>query len=162
MMKKELRIKDDRIKDLEESNKTIRQTLRLKKMQIQSLQENVHHLTKKTPKHNMRAKSISGRIRPERAKRASSFSINKSGKITRTVMLASQINHNKKILKQKQKQMQQNGGSQTPIFNGIRQYQVQNVSKLHTPHVGLQRSHSENANFKRRKVKSEKYYIYDK
>eukprot|EP00483_Globobulimina_turgida_P005864 UN05874 len=77
-------------------------------------------------------------------------------------MLASQINHNKKILKQKQKQMQQNGGSQTPIFNGIRQYQVQNVSKLHTPHVGLQRSHSENANFKRRKVKFEKFYIFDK
>merc|ERR1712154_325503 len=125
MLRQEIKIKDDRINDLEESNKTIRQTLVLKDNKIHSLQDEVHELTMKMATHQNRAKSIT--MRPSRMKRASSFSIGKGGKITRTAMLPSQLDHNNKLIK---------------AMNGSNK--IQHVSNLHSPNQALQRSHAEN------------------
>eukprot|EP01084_Bolivina_argentea_P281126 480959_1 len=147
-LQKELKMKDDRIRDLEESNKAIRQTLILKDHKIESLQDQVHHLNRKMTSHNARAKSISNTLRQTRVKRAASFSIGKGGKITRTAMLPSQIHHNQKIKAAMRSSPNTfRNRTMTPRSNG----------HLHTPRHELQRAHSENANH--RKAKSEKYIL---
>eukprot|EP00484_Ammonia_sp_Unknown_P005288 CAMPEP_0197081520 /NCGR_PEP_ID=MMETSP1384-20130603/214674_1 /TAXON_ID=29189 /ORGANISM="Ammonia sp." /LENGTH=771 /DNA_ID=CAMNT_0042520415 /DNA_START=23 /DNA_END=2338 /DNA_ORIENTATION=- len=143
-LQEQLKLKDDEIKTLEESNKTIRQTLVLKDNKIHSLQDEVQHLRMKMNAHNIRAKSVSAVLRPSRKQRASSFSIGKGGKITRTAMLPSQTDYNNR-LKQQQQQQYQNGGSPSSS-SYIESYKSANSNpqRLYTPQNGLQRAQSEN------------------
>eukprot|EP00485_Elphidium_margaritaceum_P024314 CAMPEP_0202712972 /NCGR_PEP_ID=MMETSP1385-20130828/47596_1 /ASSEMBLY_ACC=CAM_ASM_000861 /TAXON_ID=933848 /ORGANISM="Elphidium margaritaceum" /LENGTH=650 /DNA_ID=CAMNT_0049373175 /DNA_START=22 /DNA_END=1974 /DNA_ORIENTATION=- len=76
----ELKVKDDRIRDLSESNKAIRQTLILRDNKINLLQDEIQHLRMKMQSHNARTKSYTSVLR----QRAASFSLGKDGKITRT------------------------------------------------------------------------------
>ena len=115
-------------------------------------------------------------MRHPRIKRASSFSIGKGGKITRTAMLPSQLDHNKKIRKQQQNGLSINNlnglnndylyssnGSQTPSSSTNGNHATYNISstrngRLKTPNNGLKRAHSEN----HRKAKSNHFDLSKK
>ena len=137
-------MKDSRIKDLEQINQEIRRTLQLKDTKIEALQSEVDAMKIKLSRTKIRAKSAVFRPRRSRIKRASSFSIDSGGNVTRTALLPSQFDHNNKLIK-------------TSLLNGPKT--SVNLSTPKVPSSSLRRSHSSGANGYHRKVQSLKYFV---
>merc|ERR1712228_799037 len=135
-------IKDSRIKDLEQINKEIRRTLLLRDNKIQSLQNEMDALRMKLSKNKSRATSAIFRPPRSRIKRASSFTIDSLGNISRTALLPSQFDHNNKLIK-------------SSMINAPKMLSL-NTPKV--PSTGLRRSHSSGINGYHRKAQSQKYF----